>query len=112
MGVSFRHHGTAGQDIAAEAPRPEQHAPLRPRSDDIDWRAVQRADHSCCCPARPMVIAIIPPSEDRPHHTELLLCGHHYQVSRQALRAARATVLDLKGGPVTDRTRPPAHAGV
>jgi hypothetical protein len=72
----------------------------------IDWRAVQRADHACCCSARSLVIAIMPPRPDRPHQTELLLCGHHYRVSRQALCAAGALVLDIKGAPITESSRP------
>lgn len=38
---------------------------------------------------------IMPPTAARPHRTELLLCGHHYRVSRQALAAAGATVREL-----------------
>jgi hypothetical protein len=37
----------------------------------------------------------MPPIAARPHQTELLLCGHHYRVSRQALAAANATVTEL-----------------
>jgi hypothetical protein len=46
------------------------------------------------------VIVLMPPAADRPHRTDLLLCGHHYLMSRQALAAAKATVLDLNGVPV------------
>ena len=69
-------------------------------SPDIDWRRVMRADRSCCCPSRPAVIAVLPPSPGRPHRTELLLCGNHYRLSRRALAAAGATVLDPDGTPV------------
>jgi hypothetical protein len=41
----------------------------------------------------------MPPSPARPHRTELLLCGHHYRVSRSALTAARAIVRELAGTP-------------
>jgi hypothetical protein len=41
------------------------------------------------------VIALIPPGPGRAHRTELLLCMHHFRVSRQALRAAGASVVDL-----------------
>jgi hypothetical protein len=64
---------------------------------EIDWRAVSLASRACCCPSRPAVIAIMPASPDRPHATELLLCGHHYRRSRRALAAAGATVLDPNG---------------
>ena len=39
----------------------------------------------------------MPPTAARPHETELLLCGHHYRVSRAALAAAHATVYELPG---------------
>ena len=54
---------------------------------------------ACCCPARPVVRAIMPPTAARPHRTELLLCGHHYRASCQALDAANATVTELPGIP-------------
>ena len=111
MGVSFWHHRTGGQDTAG-APPSGGHGPPRPGKDGIDWRAAQRADRACCCPARPVVIAIMPPSADRPHQTELLLCGHHYHVSQRALRAAGATIVDIKGTPIAEGSRPPARAGV
>jgi len=52
---------------------------------------------ACCCPANPVVRVVMPPTAARPHRTELLLCGHHYRVSRQALAAARAAVSELVG---------------
>ena len=52
---------------------------------------------ACCCPANPVVRVIMPATAARPHRTELLLCGHHYRVSRQALAAANATVTELLG---------------
>jgi hypothetical protein len=39
----------------------------------------------------------MPPTAGRPHETELLLCGHHYRVSRAALSAAGAGVHELAG---------------
>jgi hypothetical protein len=50
------------------------------------------------CVARAVVRVVMPPTGARPHETELLLCGHHYRVSRAALAAAHATVSDLPGG--------------
>jgi len=67
---------------------------------DIDWRAVRLAERACCCSSRPAVIAVLPPSPSRPRSTELLLCGHHYRMSRHALAVADATVLDPSGTPV------------
>ncbi len=39
----------------------------------------------------------MPATAVRPHRTELLLCGHHYRVSRPALASANATVTELLG---------------
>ena len=52
---------------------------------------------ACCCPANPVVRVIIPSTAARPHDTELLLCGHHYRGSREALATANATVTELIG---------------
>jgi len=52
---------------------------------------------ACCCPAKPVVRVVMPPSATRDHATDLLLCGHHYRVSREALAAAHATVTELSG---------------
>jgi hypothetical protein len=49
----------------------------------------------------PAVIAVIPPSEERRHQTDLLLCGHHYRASSRALAAAKVAVLNIDGSPVT-----------
>ena len=55
------------------------------------------ADQACCCVARAVVRVVMPLTADRPHESELLLCGHHYRVSRAALTAAHATVSELPG---------------
>lgn len=52
---------------------------------------------ACCCVANPVVRVIIPATAGRPHDTDLLLCGHHYRVSRQVLTAADAQVEELDG---------------
>jgi len=39
----------------------------------------------------------MPPTAERRHSVDLLLCGHHYRVSRQALVAAGARIEDLPG---------------
>jgi hypothetical protein len=39
----------------------------------------------------------MPATPARPHETELLLCGHHYRVSLQALTAAHASVTPVAG---------------
>jgi hypothetical protein len=57
------------------------------------------AGRACCCAARSAVQVTMPPTDIRPHETDLLLCGHHYRVSRRALEAARAAVRELPGTP-------------
>ena len=53
------------------------------------------ADQACCCVARAVVRVVMPPTPNRPDETELLLCGHHYRVSRASLVAAHARVEEL-----------------
>lgn len=55
------------------------------------------AGRACCCPAMPVVTVLMPPSRTRDHVTSLLLCGHHFRASREALRAAGATAYDEAG---------------
>ncbi len=57
------------------------------------------AGRACCCPAEAAVRVIMPPAPGRPGQTDLLLCGHHYRLSRRALASAGATVRDLPGLP-------------
>ncbi len=54
-------------------------------------------DRACCCVAKAVVRVVMRPAPGRPNETELLLCGHHYRVSRQALAAAGAQVEELPG---------------
>ena len=60
--------------------------------------ALWTAERACCCPAKPAVVAVLPPAPGRDHETDLLLCGHHYRASRDALAAAGATVMAEGGG--------------
>ena len=79
--------GTPVGDLAAET-APE---------DQADWsRPPAVADRACCCPGRPVVRVLIPPTPVRPHSVDLLLCGHHYRACRAGLTAARAVVISLK----------------
>ena len=71
--------------------------PPLPGADAIDWRAVREAGRACCCPARPVVMVVMPATETRPEPVDLLLCGHHYRAGQTALRAAGATVYDEQG---------------
>ena len=56
-----------------------------------------KAPRACCCPGRPAVTVLMPPGLGRSHVTDLLLCGHHFHASRQALRAVGATAYDDAG---------------
>jgi hypothetical protein len=47
-----------------------------------------------------VVKILIPPAPGRTHAADLLLCGHHYRVSRAALAKAGAVVLDQTGAVV------------
>jgi hypothetical protein len=67
-----------------------------------DYKPARRyADRACCCPASPAIIAVIPPADGRQTATDLLLCVHHYRMSRAALAAIGATLLDISGHPLT-----------
>ncbi len=102
MSANFLHPSVTGRN-AETAEVPDGAWPARlPGAPGIDWRAARLAGRSCCCSARPVVIAVMPPSASRPHPTDLLLCRHHYRVSRNALRLAGATVVDMAGQHVAD----------
>jgi hypothetical protein len=47
----------------------------------------------------------MPAAPSRGHETDLLLCGHHYRASRQALHVAGAAVYDREGTPVLTPAR-------
>ena len=54
--------------------------------------ALAAAGRACCCPAGPLVVAVIPPAAGRPDPTGLLVCGHHYRACRHVLHVAGAAV--------------------
>ena len=54
-------------------------------------------DRACCCPSHPVVRVIMPPTRDRTHPVELLLCGHHFRISRWTLAAAGAVARVMRG---------------
>ncbi len=77
----------------------------------VEVSAARRADRACCCTAKPMILALMPPTASRPHATDLLLCGHHYRLARRTLAAAGAVVAEI-GEPVPDdRSYPVVHSG-
>jgi len=59
---------------------------------------------------------VIPPTPTRPHPTDLLLCGHHYRISRHTVAAMNATVHKLReipgGTPVLSQDAPSPQAPV
>ena len=74
--------------------------PSGPAIASIDWPGLQSADRACCCPAKPGVVVVMPPGPGRSSPTDLLLCGHHYRKSHEALTKAGAAVFDLDGAAV------------
>lgn len=61
---------------------------------------------ACCCPGKPAVLVIMPPTAGRPQPTELLLCWQHYIVSQRSLAAARATAHLADSTPAADTPWP------
>ena len=68
-----------------------------PQDDILPNSSAWSEDRACCCPAPPVVRVIMPPTAKRQHSVDLLLCGHHYRVSRQTLTAAGADIENLPG---------------
>lgn len=88
MKPRFPHTGADGDAPGSGAP---------PQADIPPDSSVWREDRACCCPGQPVVRVIMPPAPGRRHPVDLLLCGHHYRVSRQALTAAEARIENLLG---------------
>jgi len=69
---------------------------------------------ACCCPAKPVVTVMMPPTASRPYPVDLLLCGHHFRVSQASLQAVGADVYDkaglliMAGAGTAGRSRPRA----
>jgi len=84
----------------------------QPAATILDWHAARRAERSCCCPAKPVVMVIMPPAPGRAHQTDLLLCGHHYRVCRQTLAAAGATVTEINPVQLADGAWPLGRVSV
>jgi len=88
MKPMFPHTGAGTSTLGVAGPPP----------DDIrTGPAACGEDRACCCPAQPVVRAVMPPTPSRPHSVDLLLCGHHYRVSRESLAAAGARIEYLPG---------------
>jgi hypothetical protein len=53
-------------------------------------------ESACCCSARPVVTVVMPTTAERAA-TDLLMCGHHFDRSREVLQAAGAAAYDSDG---------------
>ena len=73
--------------------------PAEGLADSLDDRLgpLGLADRSCCCSAAPAVTVLIPATSACPRRVDLLLCRHHYRVSRTALAAVGAVAIDETG---------------
>lgn len=91
MNARFLHPSAQGDATAAQTAPGGAASAISAPADPVG--------RACCCPANAVVRVIMPPTAARPRETELLLCGHHYRVSRRALAAAHATVRQLPGTP-------------
>ena len=101
----FQHPSYFGrQDRAANA---VDELPATPETVAAHQPSPRYSQRACCCPAPPSVIAVIPANGHRAP-VELLLCGHHYRQSRQALETIGAKLTDLKGQPLASETWPEA----
>lgn len=106
MSISFEHPSVQGQLRRAASLQAARLGAAEPAA--IYMPARRHSARACCCAAKPAVIAVIPAASGRPAPTELLLCGHHYRVSRAALVAKGATLLDIKGLPLAEDDWPDA----
>lgn len=75
--------------------RKDPHAAEAPGLEDPRFTDPSVPSRSCCCPARPAVKVLMPPTAGRAHPVDLWLCGHHYRASLEALLAAGAKLEEL-----------------
>lgn len=66
-----------------------------PEPDRLSFIDPSVPSRACCCPARPVVKVIMPPTADRPRPVDLWLCGHHYRASFAALQLVGARIEDF-----------------
>lgn len=71
--------------------RTQEHETLAPVGQ-LTFTHRKVPSRACCCPARPVVKVIMPPTSDRRHSVDLWLCGHHYRASVAPLLLAGASV--------------------
>ena len=95
-----QHKGIPPQNAPATA-----HDVEPPDNNLSQGEPVWLLEMACCCPSRPAVRVMIPPSADRPRPAELLLCGHHYRSSCEALIRAKASIYDRTGSLLSSGAR-------
>jgi hypothetical protein len=91
MKLTFLHQGEPTQTIGDRPSAAAMPAPKATTGSEIHVQATIWSGQACCCPAKPAVLVIMPPSANRTQPTELLLCWHHYRSSQRSLAAAHAT---------------------
>jgi hypothetical protein len=100
-----RHRPAPAAPTAAPGPAPSQ--PATPDAAFVPqtvwpprrWSPVGCAPEACCCAAAPVVQVVLPPAAGRAP-AELLLCGHHFRASKEALTARDALFFDVLGDPL------------
>ncbi|MFB4298564.1 hypothetical protein [Actinomadura sp. NTSP31] len=72
-----------------------------PADDAVSPRVPALSRQACCCLAKPVVVAVMPVTDQRPDPVDIHLCAHHYRASRKSLASAGAIVFDRNGALVT-----------
>jgi hypothetical protein len=90
--MRFLHAGAEGRES-----HHSNQGPARSSHGAADWLSpLASADRACCCAAWPVVMAVMPATARRPEPVDLLLCGHHYRASKDALERAGAVIYDSR----------------
>jgi hypothetical protein len=114
MKLNFVHEGAPTQTIGDRRSAAALPTPNATAESGIHVQAAIWSGRACCCPAKPAVLVIMPPSADRLQPTELLLCWAHYRASQRSLAAARVTAHLADSTPAADplaiRTQRPRAA--
>jgi hypothetical protein len=83
----------------ARRPAPPTEGPQPGRlsaEDAAEWiTRLKLAERACCCPARPVMVAVLPPATDGTELVEMFFCGHHGRACQAGLAAAGALVHQL-----------------
>ena len=75
-----------------------------PPASNFDWTMeLIAAERACCCSAKPAVAVVLEAHDLDTQPVALLLCGHHYRLCREALRAMGAQAYGRDGRQVTDQ---------